>query len=296
MNAKSTARALIVGEVLWDCFPERRVLGGAPFNVAWNLAGFGNDPIMVSAVGDDEMGREILARMRGWGLSTDKIAVLSNRPTGTVQVTLDKGEPSYDITADVAWDAIPEPSVESNDVAYLYHGSLAWRCERSRQTILHLREQLSVGVFVDINVREPHFDLQWMQPMLHRAQCVKLNADELARITERELGSDAARRDAARKLLEEYEVQQLLVTLGASGAERFTSTGEYLFVDAPKPASWVDAVGAGDAFASVVLHGQLLNRDPEATLQDAVAFAADVCGLSGATTEARSFYQRSFCL
>ncbi len=296
MITKSIAQATIVGEVLWDIFPDHRILGGAPLNVAWNLSGFGAQPVMVSAVGDDSLGHEILSRMQAWKMLTQNVAVLPDRPTGTVQVTLDDGEPSYDITANVAWDAIPEPTPQSVNTEYLYHGSLVWRSTTSRQTVLKLRKIPHVKVFVDVNIRLPHFDRTWVEPILGGAHCVKLNVDELRRITGKQITNPVSRECVARELLEKYGIEQLYVTLGAAGAQWISANGESYTVDAPTPRKWVDAVGAGDAFASVVLYGQLRGLDPRQTLGHAVAYAAEVCGLSGATTSDAEFYKQPFLI
>ncbi|MEM6979665.1 MAG: PfkB family carbohydrate kinase, partial [Planctomycetota bacterium] len=137
-HQNETGVPLIIGEVLWDCFPNRSVLGGAPLNVAWNLRGFGLEPILLSAVGDDDLGHQALERMQAWGLSTDAIAVLPHVATGTVEIKLIDGEPEYDIVRDVAFDKIPTPSsnqlsawreriAATSRPAAIYHGSLALR-------------------------------------------------------------------------------------------------------------------------------------------------------------------------
>ena len=285
------ARVLIVGEVLWDCFPGHRVLGGAPFNVAWNLAGFGAQPIMVSAIDEDDLGREIIEGMQQWGNATECIAVHSDRPTGTVQVTLNNGEPTYEITEGVAWDAISEPTLDLDSIDFLYCGSLAWRSEATRNTILKLRKKSSAPVFVDINIRMPYFDDHWLKPMLDGAECVKLNEDELSRIVGKTFATERERQQASQELMSRHRISELYVTRGAAGAEWYNATGDTFAVTAPQPKKWVDAVGAGDAFAAVVLWGQLQKVEREKSLNDAVRFAAQVCGLSGATTEDKTFYQ-----
>lgn len=292
--SRRTSRVMIVGEVLWDCFAEHRVLGGAPFNVAWNLAGFGVDAVMVSAIGADDLGHEILGRMQRWGLTTEGIAVLENRPTGTVNVSLENGEPTYEITADVAWDAIPAPSLELDRMDFIYFGSLAWRSETTRHTIQQLRQRYSAPVFVDVNIRMPHFDKQWLPAMLGGARCVKLNEHELSQLVDRSLATAIEREQAARQLMGQYRIRELYVTRGADGAEWYSDVGDRVEVAAPAPKNWVDAVGAGDAFTAVVLWGQLHHVERETSLHDAVHFAADVCGLSGATSDDKTFYQPGF--
>ena len=309
---------LVVGEVLWDCFEDHRALGGAPLNVAWNLAGFGLDPLFISAVGDDDLGREVLKRMTDFGMCTDGVAVLPGVPTGTVQVRMNDGEPEYEIVQGVAWDQIPSPMqtmvgektlqsiidsrIESaratGKPVMMYHGSLACRDERSRSTIEFLRNGIDGSVFFDVNLRAPHFESEVLDSLRRRASVIKLNLDELGELTRGLSGTDAApeattmiagdhfKGSAARPL------ETLMVTLGADGAIAYQPDVPTLSrVESPEPENMVDPVGAGDAFASVMIHGLLTGRALDSMLTDAVAFASRVCGLPGATCGDRSFYR-----
>jgi len=328
----ATPAAIVVGEVLWDCFSEadggRRILGGAPLNVAWNLAGLGLDPIFVSAVGDDELGHEIIERMRSFGMTTCGIAVLPGVTTGTVQVTLDKGEPQYEIVRDVAWDQIPMPTHELSEAiseamavahrddhpALLYYGSLACRDVRSRDTITRIRDTMlgdpiRSSVFFDVNLRAPHYDRETLNELRRSASVIKLNLNELSQLSDdaerSQAGEDgsldeshqAAKRTIAAGRAFEADPDQvplsgLLVTLGADGALVYTpGCNEPLRVQSPQPETMQDPVGAGDAFAAVMMHGILTGRPFTRSLPDAVAFASKVCSLAGATCDDRSFYR-----
>lgn len=310
--------ALVVGEVLFDCFEDRSSLGGAPLNVAWNLAGLGLDPLFVSAVGDDDLGRDVLDRMTAFGMCTDGVAVLPGVPTGTVQVRMNNGEPEYDIVRNVAWDQIPSPMqtmvgentlqsiidtrVESSKAAgkpvLIYHGSLACRDDRSRSTIEFLRDGTEGSVFFDVNLRAPHYEHEVLDSLRRRASIVKLNLDELGELT-RHLSGSASSPEATTTIAGDHfresaakSLETLLVTLGADGAIAYQPEGPTLHrVESPVPATMVDPVGAGDAFAAVVIHGLLTNRSIDVVLPDAVAFASRVCGLPGATCGDRSFYR-----
>lgn len=315
--------AIIVGEVLWDCFSEQdggqRVLGGAPLNVAWNLAGLGLEPLLISAVGDDELGGEILNRMKGFGMSIEGVAVLPGVPTGTVQVTLADGEPQYDIVKNVAWDQIPSPDAALSEAisdrladshragkpALFYHGSLACRDERSRGTIVSLRDAvlsdpMEAHVFFDVNLRAPHYDRATLDRLRRSAAFIKLNLDELAELTDGVHGDAVEQTMAAGKMFEQdpagVPLSGLLVTRGADGALCYTpGCTEPLQVRSPEPEKMVDPVGAGDAFAAVVMHGILTGRPFTNSLHDAVAFASKVCGLSGATCDSPHFYKLPSC-
>ena len=129
MNNKHDLHPLIFGEVLFDQFPDGSVvLGGAPFNVAWHLQAFELAPVLVSRVGDDPLGRQIRGALKDWGMSAAGLQLDSIHPTGTVQVSLNNGEPSFDIVKDRAYDFIEATALPPVDnVSVLYHGSLAWR-------------------------------------------------------------------------------------------------------------------------------------------------------------------------
>ncbi len=311
--------AIIVGEVLWDCFSEQdgdhRILGGAPMNVAWNLAGLGLDPLFVSAVGDDELGHEILARMKNFGMSTEGMVVLPGVPTGTVQVTLVDGEPQYEIVENVAWDQIPPPdealseaisdrlasSHRAGKPALFYHGSLACRDERSRSTIVGLRDAVlrdpvEAHVFFDVNLRAPHYEHATLELLRRSAALIKLNLDELSELSGGIEGDAVEQTMAAGKSFEqdptEVPLSGLLVTLGADGALCYTpGCSAPLQVHSPESEKMVDTVGAGDAFAAVVMHGILTGRPFTNSLHDAVEFASKVCGLAGATCDSTHFYK-----
>ena len=129
-------RPCIFGEVLFDHFPDgRRVLGGAPFNVAWHLQAFGESPLLVSRIGGDPEGETVAGAMSDWGLDRSGLQVDSRLPTGRVEVSIEDGEPHYDIVHPSAWDAI-EPWEPAGRCSLLYHGTLALRDERNSGQIL----------------------------------------------------------------------------------------------------------------------------------------------------------------
>jgi len=171
---------VIFGEVLFDIFPDgNQILGGAPFNVAWHLQGFGAQPLMISAVGDDDLGRDILGRMSHWGMETSGIQVDIEHPTGIVKVIMNQGDPSYDVVQDSAWDFIQSgpalEAIESQSVSMLYHGSLAARSHTSRQTLASIRKMEIAPVFIDVNLRPPYWKQGQLEELLAGASWIKLN-------------------------------------------------------------------------------------------------------------------------
>ena len=286
-------RALIFGEVLFDQFPDgSKVLGGAPFNVAWHLCGFGRNPVLVSSVGDDEEGREVLDRMQGWGLSTLGISTHPDRPTGRVVVSIDNGEPKYEISPGQAWDDILPPSLAPGTPGLLYHGSLALRAEPSRVVWSDLLASYEAPTFVDLNLRSPWWDSELLERCMESATWLKLSADELAEVTDLDTDTARACEAAARRLLADQPGTRVLVTRGDQGSLLISEDTPTVVAKAADAVDIVDTVGAGDAFSAVVCHGILEGWDERTTLERASAFALDICRIRGATSPDLSLYER----
>ena len=288
-SRKNEVEILVFGEVLYDCFPDgRRVLGGAPFNVAWGLRGFGHDPLMLSAVGADADGIAVRACMENWGMSTRGLQTNTEHGTGIVEVTVRDGEPSYEISAPRAWDFILDPGIAN--AAMLYHGTLALRGERSRETFEGLRAQSDAPRFFDVNLRPPHTPISRVRDLLPGAAWVKMNLEELGEV----LGEDGLTLEGSDAVvdafLSEYHVGTLLLTAGSKGAKLRGAYGQAEVSPAPEPVEMVDTVGAGDAFSAVTLSGILRNASARDILEKASAFAAKICGLRGATSDDPAFY------
>lgn len=290
-------RPLIIGEVLWDQFPGgSRVLGGAPFNVAWNLAGFGERPLLLSAVGDDNDGRRILECMRDWGMSTAGVEVHFRHATGLVRISDAEENPRYEILPNRAWDFLHRPGIPvgQDQFGLLYHGSLACRSAKNRELIMSLRRETGLPVFLDINIRPPWFDAEWTDTMLPMVTWLKLNRDELAQVSGNPRTEPQDIVEISSMLMDRYEIGHILVTDGANGAHYLSRSGEHHFQAAPAVKGFVDSVGAGDSFASVCIRGALYGWEPGIMLARAVDFSARVCGLKGAITDNRAFYHPSF--
>ena len=180
-QSNSGGRPVIFGEVLFDHFPDgNAVLGGAPFNVAWHLRGLGENPLLISRVGDDPTGRRVLAAMAAWGMDTTGMQVDSIHPTGRVQIEWQGSEPSYTIPPHQAYDHIAIAGVpDLAQPAILYHGSLALRHPTtSRATLETLLTQTSLPVLFDVNLRSPWWNAVDVQRWAARASWVKLNQEE----------------------------------------------------------------------------------------------------------------------
>jgi fructokinase len=279
---------LVFGEVLFDCFQDgSTVLGGAPFNVAWHLQAFGAGPVFISRVGKDPLGERIEQAMTARGMITLALQRDPSHHTGTVQVKLSGGEPSYEIVDDVAWDhidAVAVPPMPSGGL--LYHGSLATRQADSADALRTLRGRLDPAVFVDVNLRDPWWNKSQLQHLLEGASWVKLNAAELELLAPD--GDDLESR--AQRLRERYGLRCVFATMGPDGALAISGDER---VDRVAPAASVevvDAVGAGDGFAAVLILGLLRSWSMADTLERAQAFASAIVGRRGATVDDPDFY------
>jgi len=290
-------RPAIFGEVLFDHFADgSRVLGGAPFNVAWHLRGFGANPLVLSAVGEDPEGREVIDRMISWDLTTTGVQTDPSHSTGKVVASIVDGENRYEIAPGQAWDFIGlEPARESlraHPTGLLYHGTLALRSNESWRTLQALRAETDAPSFVDINLREPWSTEEKIDWCLSNASWIKLNEDELGRLVSKTVTSFEQCRDAAVELARSRSIEGLIITRGSQDAILVVDGNEVYVAPTPVVDDLVDTVGAGDAFSAVFCLGLLQGWKHQTTLDRAAAFAADVCRIRGATTTDFALYER----
>lgn len=291
MSAGRRDSIWIFGEVLFDHLPSgHKVLGGAPFNVAWHLSAFGLRPLLISRVGADESGAQILDAMRHWGMDTSEVQVDERLATGSVEVTITSGEPSYDILAECAYDEIALPRGGSCD--FLYHGSLAVRSDRSLATLRAIRARGARQVFVDVNLRAPWWHKSRVLELLRGTDWVKLNQSELRSLSDR---AGTGRRAAAR-MLDQNDIGSLLITRGEAGAEWVFRQGEAYSVrpeevaEVTEVTEVADTIGAGDAFSAVAILGIVHRWQPADLLARAQQFASLIVATSGATLRDRTIY------
>ncbi len=287
---------LIFGEVLFDCFEDSNtVLGGAPFNVAWHLQAFGCAPLFVSRVGDDELGEKIRQSMQTWGMDTSGLQCDSAHPTGTVQVKLIDDEPNYEIVPNRAWDFIDAREIPDISPGLIYHGSLALRSPRSAGALQTLKDTSAASVFMDINLRQPWWEKVQLEKLVADAAWVKLNEHELRALVHADDKIDGVAGDDmqmnAANLIDRYNLQLAIVTMGAAGAFAMDGNGAVFDIAPAGSSTIVDTVGAGDAFASVCILGLLCGWGVDTILPRAQTFASAVVGQRGATIADRAFYE-----
>ena len=279
---------VLFGEVLFDCFEDgQRVLGGAPFNVAWHLQRFGCSPLFVSRVGDDPMGRQIRDTMRGWAMSTAGLQQDSAHPTGEVSVTLRGGQPAFDILPERAYDHIHAEAIPPVKPALVYHGSLALRHAQSASALTTFLERHPAPVFLDVNLRPPWWEREQLGRLLTGATWVKINDQELEALVD----GEADLRERAIRLVEAHGLARVIVTQGGEGAFALDADGRFTRVAPAGRVDVVDTVGAGDAFASVCILGLLFDWPVDLTMERAQQFASLLVTRRGATIDDPAVYQ-----
>lgn len=275
-----------MGEVLWDVLPGGKKLGGAPANFAYHVAQFGLSSCVVSAVGNDVLGKEIIDNFEAKGINRLVAEVVY--PTGTVQVEVDSaGIPQYDIKEDVAWDNIPfTPQLESlaKRTKAVCFGSLAQRNAVSRDTIgrfLDAMPKSADGLVVfDINLRQNFYNKDIIVNSLERCNVLKINDEELVTLSRIFNLADGDFRDVCRTLQGKYNLKMFILTCGVDGSYVFTSDSES-FQPTPK-VEVADTVGAGDSFTAAFIASILKGASVADAHLRAVKTSAYVCSQHGA--------------
>jgi fructokinase len=282
MGHLNNHKVVCFGEVLWDIFPSGAVPGGAPMNVAYNLHKQYKNPAMITAVGNDEKGKELLDIFSGYGLCTDFIQTDPIHETGKVYAKPNEDhEVVYDIVKPVAWDFIRWNEALSELVSnaeYFVFGTLASRSPESKTTLLKLLESAKTKV-LDINLRPPHFDRNIVEELLAKADFLKLNLSELEFITEWH-SHFSNTKDRALFFMDRYNIKNVVVTKGGDGAILFYNGNEYSH--GGYKVEVADTVGSGDAFLSGLLGKLLDDASPEEALEFAIRMGSFIATKKGA--------------
>jgi len=284
-----------IGELLWDVYPDgRKVAGGAPFNFTFHCHNLGHRAVMVSAVGDDALGRELRERVRELGLTDEFIQTDPHHPTGTVRVTVgDAGQPSYEIVEGVAWDHIAcTPEVESlaGKCDAVCFGTLGQRALDSGTTIPRFLAAARFGdggyayrVF-DVNLRQHFYTPAVLRVSLHHSHTLKLNVEEL-RTVAKLYGWRGETEAAWVHQLFQFSVAEtrvVIVTDGEHGCRIYPERDEVI-VEPGVSANVVDTVGAGDAFTAAMVCLRLEGKPLAECARFAIRYAAKVCESAGGT-------------
>ncbi|MDD3944705.1 MAG: carbohydrate kinase [Bacteroidales bacterium] len=273
-----------IGEILWDVLPSGKVLGGAPANFAYHVNQLGYKGLVVSSVGFDKLGDEVLSQLLDKQL--EGIIERIDSPTGTVKVTIDKsGVPSYDITQNVAWDYIPfttsiQKLAQSCDA--VCYGTLAQRSETSRESIMRFIKMMpshSLKVY-DINLRQHYYTRKIIETSLYAADILKINDDELTTICTLLHIAGSNELEISRILIKRYALSLVILTKGIDGSLIVQSNNDSFQMTSKVKV--VDTVGAGDAFTAAFIVSYLNGRTIEEAHRAAVEFSAFVCTKAGA--------------
>lgn len=281
------------GETLVDQFRDRNVLGGAPFNVACHLGALGAHPVLVTRSGKDAPGEQLQQAMSERGLDLRGVQRDPARPTGRVKVIETPQGHAFDILPDQAYDHI-HPGLArmvglSLHPRIVYFGTLSQRGE-SRRALRELLGTIDACAFLDVNLRDPWVDADTLRWSLQQANVVKLNEEELIRVSDLLALDGATPRARAGVLVSGFALQRLVVTCGASGAWTLDGAGRVESVSGAALPHLVDTVGAGDGFAAVFILGMLRRWPLGLRLARADAFARALCQIRGAVPPAQDFY------
>lgn len=271
------------GEMLWDMLPSGKMPGGAPMNVAIHLKNFGNNATVISRVGTDDLGSELVEFIKANELSDEFIQYGQTHLTGMVKVNMDnKNEVSYKIVKPVAWDYIMLEEAALNAVKNsdcFVFGSLSARSEQTFDTLKKLLEVAPLKV-LDINLRPPYYDKETIEFLLQKTDILKLNHLELDEISEWFFEARTLPEKLIR-LSDAFQIKTICVTLGKDGA-MLLHNNEF-FKSAGFPVEVVDTIGSGDSFLATFLSGFLRKENLEQLLAKACAVGALVATHHGAT-------------
>lgn len=285
MSNTNDHKVVCFGEILWDILPTGAVPGGAPMNVAYHLHKLGINPTLITRVGIDERGKQLLDLLNSRNVNTDHIQLDYDIPTGIVNAAPnDHGEMQYDIVSPSAWDFIACDTATQSVVKKASHfifGSLITRNKTSRDTLFQLLEIAQQKV-LDINLRPPHYNRQLVVELLQKADMLKMNITELELIT----GWFANYKNIRERMAviqDKFKIPSVIVTMGADGAminiegKVYSHPGYVVKV--------ADTVGSGDSFLAALLYKLFNNKSPEEALTFASALGALVASKTGGWPE-----------
>lgn len=302
MNFSEIKSVVCFGEILWDNLPNGKRPGGAPMNVAYHLHKLGLNSHLISSIGNDEPGKELLDFLNRIGVGSNWVQIDDNHETSQVLASInEENEVSYDIVAPVAWDYIKweekmQELIKTSD-AFVF-GSLGSRNEASRATLFKMLDHARYKVF-DVNLRAPHYSPKFVSDLLKRADMVKINSAELGMIAEWNGISYSKELDCIESIFSKFGMNEILITKGPHGATYYNKNLTYEY-----PAyriSVADTIGSGDSFLAAFLAMKLAGEPLEVALDYAVAMGAFITAQSGACPEYSKFdfdrflWKRKWC-
>ena len=290
---------VVFGEVLFDVFPDRKILGGAPFNFAYHLNAFGFPVNFVSKIGKDQNGKEITGYIEKCKMPMTYIQQDDKYPTGVVKVEIkDKGMPSYTIVEDCAYDHteyVPELDALADSTSFVCFGTLAQRSKSSRETIKTFLNKIcgDTQVFLDLNLRAPFYSEELIKDSLKLATILKINDDECSMLKSMFMNSNDSEKDLVKNLNSKFGINTVVITKGDKGSSLYSFENN---LEVHKPAIKVtnlcDTIGAGDSFSSMFAASILKGLPYDRAMVNATSFASEFCKFHGAIPESLSFYDK----
>jgi len=283
--SQSKFKIVGIGELLWDMLPGGKQLGGAPANFVYYCNMFDMQAWPVSALGDDELGREALQKLHQAGIDTKYVQTHQDKPTGMVDVKLDaNGQPKYTIIENVAWDYIQfdnKLAQLAGQVDAVCFGSLSQRNELSRNSVMDFLNNTRNGCLrvFDVNLRQAFYSKQIINDSLALADVLKINDEELVVVAEM-FGIEGQQRSCLEQLAEKKSLDTIILTRGADGSIIYHDgqMNEHPGVKS----NAIDTVGAGDSFTAMVVVGLLTGKTMEQINHQANKLAACICENNGA--------------
>ncbi|MCT6869062.1 carbohydrate kinase [Apibacter sp.] len=271
------------GEILWDIFPAGKKIGGAPFNVAYHLNKMGIDGRMISCVGNDELGKELIEKVKEASIPVDECQINNKYDTGTVIAEIDKNnEAHYTIVEPVAWDFIEwkqeYENLVKNSQGFVF-GSLGSRNNLSKSTLIKLLEVAPYKIF-DINLRPPYISQVSIIEFMKKADLVKMNKAELRLLLDW-VGKEYTEEEEAIKYIRRcFSLDGLIVTKGSKGAV-YCNQDQYIYSEAIQ-VEIKDTVGSGDSFLAGFLAKRAQGFSISDSIEEAIALGAFITNHIGA--------------
>ena len=278
------------GEVLWDLYPDKKIIGGAPFNVFARLHNLGNNVDFISSIGNDKLGNEILEHFNQNNYSNKFLNIDEKYETGSVIITLKNGEPSYKILSNVAWDFIPlKASYDEilSDLDILVYGSLASRNIGSFKTLKELTKQSKFNI-LDLNIRESYYDFEKVSSLVNSADFLKVSLEELELINKLFKFNISDTQNLIFKILKQFDPKYVCVTNGE--IESMIYDGKNFEIAKSFQVDSIDNVGAGDNFLAALIDELFIKKNNlKSSLRIASAYGAITTTKNGAVPKINNY-------
>ncbi len=280
---KKNLKGVCFGEILFDVILAHKKIGGAPLNVASRIKAFGGEISIISAIGNDHDGKEIIEYLEGFEIETKAIQVKKNYPTGVVNIIVDEnGKAPYDLNYLPAWDKIKTSKVSLSLVAdsdFLIFGSLASRDAVSRNTLNKLLEVAKFKIF-DINLRPPHYTWKVLLQFMNKADIIKFNIEELYEISGFLKSKLKSLEQTVEYIAQATKTETICITRGSQGAVLYYKN--HFFYNKGYTVKVIDTVGSGDSFLASLITKLFTERNPQKAIDYACAVGALVAQSEGA--------------